>query len=102
MRTGPMFRIIFYLLCTVFLITFLRGVIGAVTKGLGALLNPASPRPKTPAGASVPLTGELRRDPVCGTFVPTTTALKHVSGADTVHFCSTECRDKFLASAARR
>jgi YHS domain-containing protein len=95
-----MFRLIFYLLCTVFLITFVRGVIGVVMKGLSALLNPAQAPPRRPAGASVPLTGELKRDPVCGTYIATSTSLKHGDGPETVYFCSAACRDKFLVSAA--
>jgi len=97
-----MFRVIFYLLCTVFLITLLRGVIGVVMRGLAALLNPAPNPPRGPAGGNVPLTGELKRDPVCGTYIATSTSLKHAAGAETVYFCSAACRDKFLASAARR
>ena len=96
-----MFRVIFYLLCTVFLITFLRGVIGAVMKGLAALLNPAPNRPPGPA-SNIPLTGELKRDPVCGTYIATSTSLKHMAGSETVYFCSAACRDKFLASATQR
>ncbi|MGA3025969.1 MAG: hypothetical protein ABSF98_14460 [Bryobacteraceae bacterium] len=97
-----MFRVIFYLLCAVFLITFLRGVIGALMKGLSALLNPAQAPPRGPAGGSVPLTGELKRDPVCGTYIATSTSLKHMAGSETVYFCSAACRDKFLASATQR
>jgi YHS domain-containing protein len=97
-----MFRIIFYLLCTVFLISFVRSVIGVIGKALSALLGPAPKRPSTPAGGNVPLTGELRRDPVCGTYIATSTSLKHAAGSETVYFCSAACRDKFLASAASR
>jgi len=97
-----MFRLIFYLLSAVFLITFLRGVIGIVAKAFSALVTPTQPARPQPAGGAVPLTGELRRDPVCGTYIATTTSFKQTVGAETVYFCSTDCRDKFLASAARR
>jgi YHS domain-containing protein len=95
-----MFRLIFWLLCAIFLITFIRNVIGVVMKGLAALLSPAQAPPPRPAAANVPLTGELRRDPVCGTYIATSTSLKHTAGSETVHFCSTACRDKYLSSAA--
>jgi YHS domain-containing protein len=94
-----MFRIIFYLLSAIFLISFLRGVIGVVTKAFSALLSPAQEPSSRPAAANVPLTGELKRDPVCGTYIATTTSLKHTTGSETVYFCSTACRDKFLESA---
>jgi YHS domain-containing protein len=91
-----MFRFIFYLLSAVLMITFLRGVIGVISKAFSALLGPGQSPPVRSAAANVPLTGELRRDPVCGTYIATTTSLKHTSGGETVYFCSPACRDKFL------
>jgi YHS domain-containing protein len=40
------------------------------------------------------LRGELKKDPVCGTFISTATAFEILAG-QTYYFCSTECRDKF-------
>ena len=97
-----MFRLILWLISAVLLITFLRSVIGVIARGLSFMLNPQrAPRRGASAG-TVPLTGEIKRDPVCGTYISTSTSLKHGAGADTVHFCSAACRDKFLASAATR
>jgi YHS domain-containing protein len=39
--------------------------------------------------------GELKQDPVCGTFVPTATSVKQTVNGELVHFCSVACRDKF-------
>jgi len=39
--------------------------------------------------------GELRKDPVCGTFVPVATSLKRAVKGETVYFCSAACRDRF-------
>ncbi len=39
--------------------------------------------------------GELKRDPVCGTFVPVTTAVTKTVNGRVFHFCSTDCRDKY-------
>jgi YHS domain-containing protein len=39
--------------------------------------------------------GELKRDPVCGTFVATSTAFKKTVRGETIHFCSADCRDKY-------
>jgi YHS domain-containing protein len=97
-----MFRLIFWLLSAVFLISFLRAVIGVVGKAFSALVSPPPNQARKPTGAAVPLTGELKRDPVCGTYIATSTSLKHVAGAETVYFCSAACREKFLTSAARR
>lgn len=41
-------------------------------------------------------TGEMVKDPVCGTYVPSNAGIR-VRDGDTVHtFCSYECRDTFL------
>ncbi len=39
--------------------------------------------------------GELKRDPVCGTYVSADTAITRTVKGEVVHFCSAECRDKF-------
>jgi len=38
----------------------------------------------------------LVRDPVCGTHVAEELAIAARTGNEMVHFCSTECRDKYL------
>jgi YHS domain-containing protein len=88
-----MFRFLFYLITTVILISVVRMVAGALMKGLGAWFEPARPE----SAASVPVGGELKKDPICGTFVSTSTSVKKSVGGAVVHFCSAECRDKFRA-----
>jgi len=97
-----MFRLILWLISAVIAITFIRSVIGVLARGFSLLVNPQQSPQRGPTSANVPLTGELKRDPVCGTFVSTNTSVKHGAGADAVHFCSAACRDKFLASGAAR
>ena len=96
------FRIIFYLLITVFLITIVRGVIGIILKGFSDLFRPNAPAaPARGPARDLPLTGELKRDPVCGTFTPAATSIHEKVGGEIFYFCSTQCRDKYVASAAR-
>lgn len=38
---------------------------------------------------------ELVQDPVCGTFVPISNALKLKNGGKTLYFCSRECLEKY-------
>jgi YHS domain-containing protein len=98
-----MFRAIFYLLLTVVVITVLKGIIGIVLKGFSEVMRPgsgapgAAPRPSN----QVPLTGELKKDPVCGTYIAAATSIKEKVGGQTFHFCSQECRNKYVASLAR-
>jgi len=42
--------------------------------------------------------GELKKDPVCGTYVSTAASVTGTVRGETVHFCSKECRDKYLAA----
>jgi len=98
-----MFRVIFELILTVVVITVLRSIIGIVMRGFGQAMRPGSAMPGAgpPPANQVPLTGELKKDPVCGTYIATATSIKEKFGGHIVHFCSTECRDKYVASSVR-
>jgi YHS domain-containing protein len=43
----------------------------------------------------VPTGGELKKDPVCGTYVSTSASVSRKVGGEMVYFCSAECREKF-------
>ena len=96
-----MFRAIFYLLLTVVVISVLRAC-GIIFKGFAQAMKPVQ-APGAPAELSnqVPLTGELKKDPVCGTYISAATSIKETVGGQTIHFCSKQCRDKYVASLAR-
>jgi YHS domain-containing protein len=97
-----MFRVVLYLLFTVVIISVLRAVIGIVFKGFANLVRPSStPQPKPSSSSEVPLTGELKKDPACGTYISAATSLKEKVGGETFYFCSKECRDKYVGSMAR-
>ncbi len=97
-----MFRAIFYLLLTVVVISVLKSIIGIVLKGVAQVMKPGSSAPGTQrSSGQVPLTGELKKDPVCGTYIAAATSIKETMGSQTYHFCSRECRDKYVASLAR-
>jgi YHS domain-containing protein len=98
-----MFRAIFYLLLTVVVITVLKSILGIILKGVSEVLKPGSTNQGTGPGPSqqIPLTGELKKDPVCGTYIAAATAIKEKVGGQTFHFCSQGCRDKYVASLAR-
>jgi YHS domain-containing protein len=97
-----MFRAIFYLLLTVVAITVLKSIVGIVLRGVAEGMRQGSTTQANgarPAG-QVPLTGELKKDPVCGTYIAAASSIKENVGGQTVHFCSSECRDKYVASLA--
>jgi YHS domain-containing protein len=100
-----MFRVVFYLLLTVVIISVLKSIIGIVLRGVSEALKPGSSAPgarsANPASNQVPLTGELKKDPVCGTYIAAATSIKEHVGGQTFHFCSQQCRDKYVATMAR-
>jgi YHS domain-containing protein len=97
-----MFRAVLWLLFTVVIISVLRAVIGIIFKGFANLVSPApAPQDKPGPSSEVPLTGELKKDPACGTYISAATALKEKVGGETFYFCSKQCRDKYVGSLAR-
>lgn len=92
-----MFRAIAYLIASVLVISIVRSIIGVIVKGFADLFQSgqqSTPR-SGPRAPTVPAGGELKKDPVCGTFISTATALQKRVGGEVHYFCSTECRDKF-------
>jgi len=82
------------------MITVLRSVIGVLMKIMSSVFGAqasssagasSKPRPTVPAG------GELKKDPVCGTFIAADTAVQKRVGGEVYYFCSADCRDKFKA-----
>src|SRR6476659_1786041 len=97
-----MFRAFLYLIVFLLVMSVVRSVLGIVSKAFSGLSSSTSPQ----AGASgsrpssSPSTGgELKKDPVCGTFISTATAFQKSAGGQTYYFCSTACRDKYQPSA---
>ena len=90
-----MTRAILYAIVAVLVISLIRSVIGILAKSFFDFVNPTRPSAPQPHRPSVQAGGELKRDPVCGTFISTTTALQKRVGKETYYFCSAECRDKF-------
>jgi len=56
-----------------------------------------SKKKKRRAGSTQPppIIEEMKKDPVCGTYVPVNQAVKDRVGITTYYFCSEECKLKF-------
>jgi len=90
-------RVVAYMLGAVLVVSVLRSIIGIVLKGFAELFRP--PQASTPAHPSTEgMGGELKKDPVCGTFISPATAFQKSVDGKTLYFCSPECRDKFVLS----
>jgi hypothetical protein len=84
-------RLILYVIVGVVILTLLRSVLEAVGKVFSSA-SPGSPPAGTARGQGPQ---SLKKDPVCGTFVSTATAIQKTKSGETYYFCSAECRDKF-------
>ena len=88
------------MLIAIVLITVLRSVIGFLSRVFVQLVRAsATPAPIRETRQSVPLTGELKKDPICGTYIAVAGSLQKTIGEQTFYFCSQQCRDKFPARA---
>lgn len=96
-----MIRAILYLIAIVLAISVIRSIVGVFSKGFADLVNP---RPSTSEARTraprVPPAENLKKDPVCGTYIAPSTAVVQVVDGEKVYFCSKICRDKFRAGRA--
>jgi YHS domain-containing protein len=76
--------LLFFLLARSFLRSYLAGSRRGRPSGGGA-----------PGAGVLQSAGDLKRDPVCGTYVSTSVSVKRTVKGQVVHFCSNECRDKY-------
>jgi len=56
-------------------------------------------QPPSPSAPPV-VTGEMKKDPQCGTYVSTELSLKYKYGNEVLHFCSRQCQEDFLRAHA--
>lgn len=93
---------ILWLFATVVVLAVLRSVLGILFKGIAdffAAASASAPRGSAarpgPRPSTLPVPEALKKDPVCGTFVAPSAALRKTVRGETFFFCSPECRDKF-------
>jgi len=91
-----MLRFFVILIVTALAITFLRSVMNLIARGFSDLTKPQSPGPNS--APSAPAGGELKRDPVCGTYIASSNSVRKIVNGETLYFCSPECRDKYPPS----
>ena len=73
---------------------FLRSIFRSIFQTGRDVLRQTPPpsRPDVVAG------GELKKDPVCGTYVSAGASVTRTVNGQLLHFCSKECRDKYRAA----
>ena len=91
-----MFAYLFRMLVFFVTISVVRSVIQAVVRAFRGTSAPPNPSPQVPPGTPSAST-LLHQDPVCGTYVAAGSSLRKICGGKVFHFCSEECRDRFVA-----
>jgi YHS domain-containing protein len=91
-----MVRNVFRLFLIFLAAIFIRQVIVLITRAFSSVsgdrssaANHSQATPRERSG------GELKKDPVCGTFVAAASSIKRTVDGKELHFCSTVCRDKY-------
>ena len=93
-----MFRAFLYLIVFLLVMSVVRSVLGIVSKAFSGLSSSTSPQAGASSSrppSSPPTGGELKKDPVCGTYVVRDRALTLDAGKQTQYFCSERCRDEY-------
>lgn len=90
-----MFRLLLRLLFLLVIFAIIRYVVVNVARFLSQAMRPQAPPSPGNQATAGPSGGELKQDPVCGTFVPTSTSMNKTVNGELVYFCSAACRDKF-------
>ncbi len=75
---------------------FVLFLVRAMLRGIFASARSFSPTPSQPQQPpTASKGGELKKDPVCGTYVSTSGGISRTVNGQLVYFCSAQCRDKY-------
>jgi YHS domain-containing protein len=77
----------------------LRSLLAPIVQAVVAVLTASQTPRQEAAQAPLPHTGELKKDPVCGTFVAAELAVQGKFKGEILHFCSAKCRDEYARRA---
>jgi YHS domain-containing protein len=79
------------------LILFLvaRTVVTSISRFFRSMSSPSTAPPAPRAPGELRSAGELRKDPVCETYISVPSPWAKIVKGETVYFCSRECKDRF-------
>jgi YHS domain-containing protein len=86
------------LLLPLIALLLIRGVIRTLVTGFQTAARRTASGPQAASHRDIPSATELKKDPVCGTYVSTATSLTRTINGKQVHFCSEECLNKYRAA----
>jgi hypothetical protein len=82
-------RFLFWLLVLSWSVWLLKRILGSMVRG-------ATEESQNQSVQDAPANKRLVRDPLCGMHVAEELAIPVRSGNEMIHFCSPECRDRYL------
>jgi YHS domain-containing protein len=88
-------RYLFWMVIVYWSVELLRRIVGSMGSA-GAKTQPDVVVPQDS------IARKLVRDPVCGMHMAETIAIPLRNGNELVHFCSVECRDKYVKGTRKR
>jgi YHS domain-containing protein len=77
------------------ILLLVRAVIRSLVTGFQTAARRAAQEQANPGSRDIPAAAELKKDPVCGTYVSTAASLTRTINGKVVHFCSQECLNKY-------
>jgi len=95
LRPDPMLR---YFIVDILLPLLVFALLRSFFRGIFQTRRDVSRQSSPPSQPDVVAGGELKKDPVCGTYVSTGASVTRTVNGQLLHFCSKECRDKFRAA----
>ena len=103
-----MFRALLELIVTILVAFAARAILSSLMKGFASSAGAAfqgqtGPQPnpgQQPRPAEPRASGELHKDPVCGTYVAESTSFRRQSSGQTYYYCSATCRDRHSLKAS--
>lgn len=94
------FRFLFWLLIVSWGVALLRRIVGWMLRSATGTAQQSRPAPSTVNAEGV--SRRLVRDPVCGMHVSEHIAIPLRDGGELVHFCSANCRDRYVNETRRK
>jgi len=105
-KTTPMGFIseLIEMIAIVWLVRFvLNTLLGSGNRGpISAKFRARPAENAEPVSEPTVISGEMKKDPQCGTYVSTELSLKSRHEGETVHFCSPQCQEEFLQAHSRK
>jgi len=92
-------RFLFWLLVVSWSVALLKRLVGWMVRSATQSAESSGqrePEISKNSGGTVGVSRRLVRDPVCGAHVAEVLAIPLRENGELIHFCSTQCRDKYL------